>query len=131
MTLRTGDRVRIEVIADHAGYVRVFNIGPTGNLNLLVPDDAAAGPTSIAPHRPLHVVDVEMEPPTGRERLFAVWSARPLPLDAEQLMSLADGGAARSRPYRATRDMKRIRQTMEHIPATEWHAVVLELEHTS
>src|SRR5260370_5836674 len=31
--LRTGDRVRIEVVADRKGYFTVLNVGPTGNLN--------------------------------------------------------------------------------------------------
>jgi hypothetical protein len=33
--LRTGDRIRIQVSTDLAGYVTLFNIGPTGNLHLL------------------------------------------------------------------------------------------------
>ena len=32
--LRTGERIRIEVTADRDGFVVVFNVGPTGDLNL-------------------------------------------------------------------------------------------------
>ena len=45
--LRTGELVRIEVVANRAGYVTVFNVGPAGHLNLLYPDPQsadAAGP---------------------------------------------------------------------------------------
>ena len=54
VSLRTGDRVRIEVVADQPGYVAVFNIGPGGNLNLLYPDISVRGVTrpkiECAPH---------------------------------------------------------------------------------
>src|SRR5207253_1232586 len=30
--LQTGDRVRLEAVADRPGYLTVFNVGPTGNL---------------------------------------------------------------------------------------------------
>ena len=43
ISLRTGDRVRIEVVADQPGYIAVFNIGPGGNLNLLYPDNLVRG----------------------------------------------------------------------------------------
>src|SRR5262249_41951578 len=48
-SLRTGDRVRIEVMADRDGFVTVFNVGPTGHLNLLYPEQAPA----VAPPPPL------------------------------------------------------------------------------
>jgi serine/threonine protein kinase len=53
MTLRTRDHVRVELVADRDGYATVFNIGPTGDLNLLFPDDpaAAAGRSSSRTHR--------------------------------------------------------------------------------
>jgi serine/threonine protein kinase len=129
--LRTGDRVQIEVVADRPGYVTVFNIGPTGVLNLLHPLDLANAPVAaVAAQQPLLIGDVELTPPTGRERLCAVWSKAPLPLGPEQLQSLAQGGqVAGSRPYRATRDMKRVQQSVHHLGPDEWHAVVLELEH--
>jgi serine/threonine protein kinase len=42
--LRTGDRVRIGVVADRPGYVTVFNVGPTGILNLLHPTTSRSPP---------------------------------------------------------------------------------------
>jgi hypothetical protein len=129
--LRTGDRVQIEVVADRAGYVTVFNIGPTGVLNLLHPLDlSSASAAAVAAQQLLLIGDVELTPPTGRERLCAVWSRAPLPLGPEQLQSLAEGGQfTGSRPYRATRDMKRVQQSMQQSRPDEWHAVVLELDH--
>jgi serine/threonine-protein kinase len=127
--LRTGERVRLEVEADRPGYVTVFNVGPTGNLNLLYPDNPAA-PAAVAPGRPLHVLDVALTPPAGTERLFALWSREPLPLRLEELASLAAGaGLPAAGPYRATRDMKRLQESVRELPAEAWDAAVVELNH--
>jgi serine/threonine protein kinase len=133
--LQTRDRVRIEVRIDRPGFLTVFNVGPTGTLNLLYPDGdphctSAQRPTE--PNQPLHIVDVEMTPPAGRERLFAVWSRQPLSLRIDQLHSLVErrnGDSPTSRPYVATRDMKRVQQSIQQFPPEDWHAVVIELQH--
>jgi hypothetical protein len=71
-----------------------------------------------------------MAPPAGRERLFAVWTRRPLPLRLDQLLSLVErGDQPASRPYRATRDMKRVQQSLEELDRDDRHAAVLELNH--
>jgi serine/threonine protein kinase len=128
--LRTGDRVRVEVVASRPGYVTVFNVGPAGHLNLLYPDDLSSpAPAPIEALRPLCILDVEMTPPAGRERLFAVWSRRPFPPDA--LPALANRGAAVSAPYRATRDMKRVQMSMDRLDRQDGHAVVVEVEHVA
>jgi hypothetical protein len=117
--LRTGDRVRIEVLCDQDGYLTVFNIGPAGTLNLLYPE----GPSQSLPLRartPLLIADVELTPPAGRERLFAVWSRQPLA--QAQLAGLV-------RPGAVTRDMQRVQDTLETMRAEDWQAVMLELEH--
>jgi serine/threonine protein kinase len=131
VSLRTGDRVRVEVVADRPGYLTVFNIGPTGNLNLLSPDEARAErPEAVEANQPVRVADVEVTPPAGRERLFAVWSRRPLPLRLDELHSLAAGGEADcSRAYLATRDMKRVQESVGGLAPEDWRAAVLELEH--
>ena len=129
--LHTGDHVRIEVSADTEGYMTVFNVGPTGNLNLLYPESDLkhASPLRlIQPNQPLHILDVEMTPPAGPERLFAVWSREPVRV--EQLDSLAEPGKA-STPYRATRDMKRLKESVHRLQPESRHAVVVELEHVS
>ena len=134
--VRTGERVRVEVSADREGFVTVFNVGPTGNLNLLHPNQPAApgAPPDVKPGRPLTVLDVEFSPPAGRERLFAVWSREPLPLRLEEMRGLAEGGRAGeegSRPYRATRDMKRVKEAVQQVGPAGCQVVVLELEHAA
>jgi hypothetical protein len=86
----------------------------------------AGAASRILPHRPVHILDVEMTPPVGRERLFAVWSRQQLQL--EQLAGLAAEGVV-SKPYRATRDMKRVQQSVQRWRPEEWHSKVLELDH--
>jgi hypothetical protein len=130
--VRTGERVRVEVAADRPGYVTVFNVGPTGNLNLLYPEElSGAGlPPRIEAHRPVIVMDLELVPPAGRERLFAVWSREPLPLPLEELHSLVErGGLHGSRPYRASRDLVRVQGAVRQAPPGECRVAVLELEH--
>jgi serine/threonine protein kinase len=129
--LRLGDRVRLEVRADRAGFVVVFNVGPTGNLNLLYPMESAGGETPrVEAHRPLHILDVELTPPAGRERLIAIWSREPLPLRLEELRSPAESGELPATgPYRATRDMVRVQQSLRNLRPEDRHTVVLELDH--
>jgi serine/threonine protein kinase len=133
--LRTGDQVRIEAVADRPGYLTVFNVGPAGHLNLLYPDPLSLdSPAPVEAHRPLNIPDVEMTPPAGQERLFAVWTRQPLSLRLEQLHSLVQstkGDSPPSRPYVATRDMKRVQQSVEQLRPEDWHAVGLELDHWS
>jgi serine/threonine protein kinase len=127
--VRTGDRLRVEVEADRSGFVTVFNIGPTGNLNLLHPADPST-PLPLEANRPLHIPDVELAPPAGPERLFAVWSPAPLPLRPEELLRLAGRAEGPgSGPYRATRDMARVQESVRRLSPEDWHAVVLELDH--
>jgi len=130
--LRTGDRVRVEVIADRTGYVTVFNVGPTGDLNLLLPDDppTSSTPPTIRANEPLHVLDVEMEPPVGRERLFALWTSRPLALEREQLQAVAARGEVpASEQYQATRNMAKMKKAVQQLRPEEGQVLVLEVEH--
>ncbi len=135
VSLRTRDHVRIEAIADRAGYLTVFNVGPTGHLNLLYPDPQSADSSApIEAQRTLNILDVEMTPPSGQERLFAVWTRQPLSLHLDQLHNLVEptkGESPASRPYVATRDMKRVQQSVQQLRPEDWHAVGLELDHAS
>ena len=66
-----------------------------------------------------------MTPPAGRERLFAVWTRQPLSLRLDQLHSLVErknGDSPASRPYVATRDMKRVQQSVQQLRPEDWHA---------
>jgi serine/threonine protein kinase len=127
--VQTGERVRIEVEVDRPGYVTVFNVGPTGNLNLLYPVDLTRQEPAPA-RKPLHILDIELTPPAGQERLFALWSRAPLPLRLDELATLAQKGELPvSGPYRATRDMVRVQESVQRLRPEEWQAVVLELSH--
>lgn len=127
--LSTGDRIRIRVAADRGGYITVFNIGPTGNLHLLWPVNTAGANTTawVEPKRPIDVPSIEATPPCGRERLVATWSRQPLPF--LQVADWARQGAAVSRPYCATRDLERVRNSVRQMERQDWDSVVLELDH--
>jgi serine/threonine-protein kinase len=131
VSLRTGDRVRVEVVVDQPGHVTVFNVGPSGTLNLLYPDDVSeTAPPLLEANKPLHVLDVEMTPPKGRERLFAIWSRHQLSVRPDQLLGMAGSADAQvSKPYQATRDMVRVRSSMQELGTKGSHAVVLGLDH--
>jgi hypothetical protein len=121
VTLRTGDRVRVEVSCDHDGYVTVLNVGPGGTVNVLYPESHG----QLVPMRagtPLMIADVQMTPPAGKERLYAVWSRAPLAV--AQITDLI-------RPGAVLRDMKRVQDKLAALPPDDWHAVMLELEHVA
>lgn len=119
VTLRTGDRVRLLVECSRAGHLTVYNVGPSGTLNVLWPDDLKR-PKLQEAGASLLVADVEVTPPAGLERVYAVWSERPL--DEARLAGL-------SRPKAATRDMVRVQEAVEQLRPEEWHAVALEMLH--
>ena len=122
--LRTGDRVRVQVAADRPGHLTVFNVGPTGNLNPL-----HAGEWPAGAQRPVDVLDAELTPPAGRERLFAVWSRSPLTLSPADMRGLAGRDDGPSRPYRATRDLQVLRESVSSLGPDDCQAVVIELDH--
>lgn len=132
--LRTGERARIEVEMSEPGHLTVFNIGPTGNLNLLYPVEIGAERVAAALNatrgRPLHILDVELVPPAGVERLFAIWSRQPFPFDPESLLQVARSSGV-STAYAATRDMRRVIQRVGEIPVAERQVAVLSLVHQS
>jgi hypothetical protein len=121
VALRTGDRVKLEVVCDRDGYLTVFNVGPQGAFNLLWPDDLA----QVAPQParlPLRVASVVLTPPAGQERLYAVWSR--VPLSRDRLAGLAHPGVT-------VRDMQRVQDVVQELRPEDWHAVLLVLEHVS
>jgi len=128
--LRNGDRVRLEVIANRDGFLTVFNVGPTGRLNLLYPDPALVGaaPQPMPANRPLQVLDVVMTSPAGNERLFAFWSRESLPLEKALELTREDYSGA-SVSYQTTRNMERVQESVQRLGREDWHAVVLELDH--
>jgi hypothetical protein len=118
--------LRLEVEADRPGYLAVFNVGPTGNLNLLYPVVECGDSSIIEAGRAVRIDDLVLAPPAGRERLFAVWSSRPLPVSERELRSLTEGEG--SMASRSTRDIVRVRRAVDE-SAEECRVVVLEVEH--
>jgi hypothetical protein len=119
VTLRAGDKVRVEVECDREGYLTVLNVGPTGNLNVLWPEELGRATLRRA-GEPLAVADVEVTPPHGRERVYAVWSAVPLALGHLDALTRQGG---------AVRDMRPVCAAVEALRPEQWHAVVLEIDH--
>jgi hypothetical protein len=119
VALRTGDRARIDAVCDREGFLTVFNVGPAGTFNLLYPDDLANSERHSG-RSPLRVVNVQLTPPAGRERLYAVWSR--VPLSREHLSDLG-------RPGVAVRDVTRVQETLDELHPDDWHAVLLVLDH--
>jgi tRNA A-37 threonylcarbamoyl transferase component Bud32 len=129
VVLRTGDRVRIEVVAECDGYLTVFNVGPTGHLTQLYPDPAKGGAAMVPANRPVFIGDVKVTPPAGSERVFAVWSREVLPLSLEELARQAADEVPVSRAYRATRNLELVEQSVQRLRGEDWQAALVELDH--
>jgi hypothetical protein len=128
VVLRTGDRVRIEVSADYDGYLTVFNVGPTGDLTLLYPATQGAAP-AVPANQPVVIGEVLAKPPSGSERLFAVWSRGPLSLPLAEVARQAAEEAPVSPAYRATRNLVLVEESVQRLPGEDWRAAVVELDH--
>jgi serine/threonine protein kinase len=124
--VRTGEPLRLEVEADRPGYLVVFNVGPTGNLNLLYPVTEYGDAPTVEAGRAVRIDDLVLALPAGQERMFAVWSSKPLPVSMSELRSLTEGEG--SKASRSTRDIVRVRHAVDE-SAEECRAVVLELAH--
>jgi serine/threonine-protein kinase len=132
VTVQTGERLRIEAELDRPGFLTVFNIGPTGNLNVLFPEVSGGvlQPVWVTAAGPQHILDVVLTLPAGPERLFALWSREPLPLRMDELNDVARGGSLPSGDaYRATRDMKRIEKAVQQLGPDDYGVSVLDLCH--
>ena len=117
--IRTGDRVRLEVGCDTPGYLTVLNVGPRGALHLLHPVPGEA-PRPCAAGEPVLIADVELTPPAGLERVWAVWTREPL--EGGDVSRLVHAGAQ-------LRDMQRVQDAVARLRAEDWHAVLLEVDH--
>lgn len=126
--VRTGEPLRLEVAANRSGYLAVLNVGPTGNLNLLYPVVEYGDSSIVAANRAVRIDDLLLAPPAGKERMFAVWSSRPLPVSANELRGLTEAEDG-SRASRSSRDIVRMRRVVGEMGVTECQVVVLEVEH--
>lgn len=69
---------------------------------------------------------------TGRARLFAVWTSRPLPLRLEQLQAVVEREEIpASEQYQATRNMVKVKKAVEGLQPEEGQVVVLDVDHGS
>ncbi len=132
LDLHDGDDLQISVTANRAGYVSVFNVGPSGVLHLLAPFDRDSHGLPIEPGKPLVVVEgAVVEPPHGSERLFAVWTRDPIKFSWDALVQHDSEGVVLdvSEAYRATRALEGIKNSLGALDADACHAVVLEIAH--
>ncbi len=120
--LRTGDRLQLDVRVGDGGHLTVFNIGPTGNLNRLAPEDPDAAPIAVNAGAHLAITDIELTPPAGPERLCVLWTRVPVRLGGTDLRH-----AAGLPSYVATRDLKRVRRDIQALPPEDWSCVVVGL----
>jgi serine/threonine protein kinase len=124
LPLQTGDRLRLDLSIHESGHVTVFNIGPTGNLNRLMPEGPESSPIAVTAGSKLSIDDIELMPPSGYERLCVLWTRGPYQLEGQALHQ-----AAHSTAYVATRDLKRVRRDLTSLPADAWHSLVVALDH--
>jgi serine/threonine protein kinase len=124
--VRTGEQLRLEVEANRPGHLAVFNVGPTGNLNLLFPVFEYGDTSTVEAGQAVRIDDLVLALPAGRERMFAVWSSKPLPVSMSELRSIVEEG---SKASRSSRDIVRVRRAVEEMGSAESRVVVLEVEH--
>lgn len=132
-TATTGERIRIEVEPHAAGFLTVFNVGPTGNLTVLFPDSPEGElrtPGAVTAGVLIRILDVALAPPAGEERIVAVWTRELVPLRSEELRYAADGAdLPPASSYRATRDIKKIQDLTAESGSADRRVVVLTLRH--
>ena len=75
--------------------------------------------------------EVEIAPPSGRERLFVLWTREPVPLNASELRIWDAIKLALSRSLTRRRHMRRIRDSLRDIPELDKRIVLLELDHSA
>jgi hypothetical protein len=110
-----GERVRLCVRSSRDCYLSLFNVGPTGNVTILLPNAhrqnvlVRAGERFTFPSQ-LDSVQFELLGPPGRERLLALASSRPLRLTPQDLGQ--PDGLVCARP--STRRLFLIEEVLRH-----------------
>lgn len=126
-TLRTGDRIQIELISDRPGYLKAFNIGASGKVNPIFPLSSHQSP-AIEGHKKLLLCEVEMTPPAGRERICAAFSQRPLASSCEELADFVVSANQMTDP-RGIRDMIGRSNRLTQLSLQDISVVIWDLEH--
>ncbi len=136
---RVGDRVRLSIASERKGYLTLVNVGPTGNVTVLLPNrhsglvEISPGvrctfPEEGAPFR------FELQPPSGREVIKAIVTTRPIPHEAFSAPGDADGSGV-MRVHRCddvTRDIVVLDASAEvaALPAGDWSEARLVVDVT-
>lgn len=131
--LRNKDTIQLKLQVRDDGCLLIFNIGPTGNLDVLYPlTETRIAMARVAGNQTIVSDELDVQPPSGKERIVAIWSFDPLPLDLSSLQSLVDDDGTSdgpSRSYRASRDIRRLRNTLADIHEGAFWTCQIELDH--
>jgi hypothetical protein len=136
--LRDGDSIRLTVNAGASGYLFLLNLGPTGNLTVLVPN-ADLGEGRIAPGQPLVFppIDgghIEVRPPGGVERIIALWTRSKPAFDPVALFERWVAKEARPEHpsgYLATRQLVYVAKGINDLAADDVAWCVVAVDHQS
>lgn len=122
--LWTGDRIRADVAIERDGFLSVFNLGPTGNLNRLLPERPDESAIPVRAGTTLPIIDVELTDPNGPERLCVLWTRHwPAGHDEDRLRQLTMPAGI------ATRDLKRIGRRVGELETEDRHVRVIAIDH--
>lgn len=81
---RPGDKIAFYFSSEKDCYLNIVDIGTSGNITLLFPNTyhpdskISAGRTYKIPDETSHMFGFQVDPPAGRERVYAIASTRPL-----------------------------------------------------
>jgi hypothetical protein len=127
-SVRTGDLLRLEVVADADGYLTLLNLGSSGELNVLFPNPRAED-NRIQAGRPQRLT-VKLTPPAGTDRVAVIWTRQPRDLTPAEWQSQIEAGqVAPVPPQAAVRSMEfALREAVEQ-PGDGWTASVVTISH--
>jgi hypothetical protein len=131
--LHTGDRVRIDSVADANGHLTILLLGSAGGLEVVLPRPTAAD-NFFSARQQYRLL--RLAPPAGRERVLVLWSRQDVRRsDREWLRWLERRGEDlfRTAPSlaRAVRCLEVEGEGRSAPPEGSWRAVVVALDHAS
>jgi hypothetical protein len=128
----TGDRVRLDSMADADGHLTVLLLGSAGALEVVLPRPGTEDNFFAAQQR--HRLLLRLAPPAGQERVLIIWSRRDVRrTDREWQQWLERRGEdlfpPAPRPERAARGMVIEGEGRSAPPQGSWRALVINLDH--
>jgi serine/threonine protein kinase len=131
-----GDLLQLSIEASSEGYLTVLNVGPSGALTVLLPNEDLPE-ARIAPGRaflfpPAEGGRIEVRPPSGVERIVTIWTRHKPQFNAEQLygrlirrdVAPEDAGA-----YYATRQLVYVAKEAERLDPSDVTWQVTSIDH--